>query len=145
MVVRWGRAGWAGDYDSFAPGISADGHFVVIDSLADDLVPDAAAGSNVYLRDLGQAATTTIDVSADSRTRGAELGSSLLQQHAVSASGHPAAFETGADNLVASLSHGATTPHSVASAPPPPHAQPRVSARPRAAPTAVPGVDARSP
>ncbi len=105
-VVSLSSTGAAGDNDSFSPAISADGHFVVFDSLADDLAPDAAAGSNVYLRDLGQATTTTIDVSADSRTRGAELGSSLLQQPAVSANGHVAAFESGADNLVASLSNG---------------------------------------
>jgi len=105
-LVSLSSTGTAGDDDSFAPAISPDGRFVVFDSLADDLAPEAAAGSNVYLRDLGQATTTTVDVSADSRARGAELGSSLLQQPVVSANGRFAVFESGADNLVGSTSNG---------------------------------------
>jgi Tol biopolymer transport system component len=106
ILASASSTGAAGDNDSFAPAISADGHFVVFDSLADDLAPEAAAGSNVYLRDVGQATTTTIDVSADSRMRAPELGSSLLQQPVVSANGRFAAFASGAENLVGSLSNG---------------------------------------
>jgi Tol biopolymer transport system component len=105
-LVSVSSTGGAGDDDSFSPEISPDGHVVIFDSLADDLAPDAAAGSNVYLRDLGQSATTTVDVTADSRARDPELGSSLLQQPVVSADGRFAVFESGADNLVSSVSNG---------------------------------------
>jgi Tol biopolymer transport system component len=105
-LVSVSSTGGEGDNDSFSPAISPDGHFVIFDSLADDLAPDAAAGSNVYLRDLGQSETTTVDVTADSRARDPELGSSLLQQPVVAANGQFAVFESGADNLVSSASNG---------------------------------------
>jgi Tol biopolymer transport system component len=119
--------GATGDDDSFSPEISPDGHFVVFDSLADDLAPDAAAGSNVYLRDLGRDETTTVDVSTDSRARGPELGSSLLQQPVVSANGLFAVFESGADDLVSAASNGVenlylralAAPQTIAATPPP--------------------------
>ncbi len=105
-LVSVSSTGTTGNDDSFSPAISADGQFVVFDSLADDLAREAAAGSNVYLRDLGQATTTTIDVSTDSRARAPELRSPLLQQPVVSANGRFAVFASGADNLVASASNG---------------------------------------
>jgi Tol biopolymer transport system component len=126
-LVSVSSTGALGDDDSFSPEISPDGHFVVFDSLADDLAPDAAAGSNVYLRAIGQKETTTVDVTADSRPRDPELGSSLLQQPVVSANGMFAVFESGADNLVSSASNGVenlylralAAPQTVARTPPP--------------------------
>lgn len=126
-LVSVSSTGAPGDDDSFTPEISPDGHYVVFDSLADDLAPDAAAGSNVYLRDLGRGETTTVDVTADSRARGPELGSSLLQQPVVSAGGGFAVFESGADNLVSSASNGVENlylralapPRTIAATPPP--------------------------
>jgi Tol biopolymer transport system component len=126
-LVSVSSTGGAGDDDSFSPEISPDGHFVIFDSLADDLAPDAAPGSNVYLRDLGHGETTTVDVSADSRARGAELGSALLQQPVVSANGLFAVFESGADDLVSSASNGVenvyvralAAPQTIAATPPP--------------------------
>lgn len=138
-LVSVSSTGGAGDNDSFSPAISPDGHFVVFDSLADDLAPDAAAGSNVYLRDLGRGETTTVDVTADSRQRGPELGSSLLQQPVISANGVFGVFESGAGDLVSSTSNGVenlylramTPPQTVAAVPPPAHssARPTVSFR----------------
>ncbi|HEX3873536.1 MAG TPA: hypothetical protein VHW26_05285 [Solirubrobacteraceae bacterium] len=132
-LVSVSSTGTAGDNDSFSPEISPDGHFVVFDSLADDLAPDAAAGSNVYVRELGSAETTTVDVTADSRTRDPELSSSLLQQPVVSANGAFGVFESGADNLVSSPSNGVenlylralAAPQTVLGTPPPAVSGPR--------------------
>jgi Tol biopolymer transport system component len=126
-LVSVSSTGGGGDDDSFSPAISPDGHFVVFDSLADDLAPAAAAGSNVYLRDLGRGQTTTVDVTADSGPRGAELGSSLLQQPVISANGLFGVFESGAGDLVSSTSNGVenlylralAAPHTIAATPPP--------------------------
>jgi Tol biopolymer transport system component len=126
-LISVSTTGAPGDDDSFSPEISPDGHYVIFDSLADDLAPDAAAGSNVYLRDLGRGETTTVDVTADSRARDTELSSPLLQQPVVSANGLFAVFESGADNLVSSVSNGVenlylralAAPRTIAVRPPP--------------------------
>jgi Tol biopolymer transport system component len=105
-MVSLSNSGDAGTDDSFAPSISPDGHFVIFDSLADDLAPGAAPGPNVYLRDLGRSTTTTVDVSTDSRPRSPEIRTGLLQQPVVARYGTIAVFESGADNLVGTASNG---------------------------------------
>ncbi len=105
-MVSLSNTGAAGTDDSFAPSISADGHYVIFDSLADDLAPGAAPGPNVYLRDLAHAATTAVDVSTESRPRSPELQTGLLQQPVISRNGAIGVFESGADNLVGTASNG---------------------------------------
>ncbi len=105
-MVSLSNTGSAGSDDSFAPAISPDGRFVIFDSLADDLAPGAAPGPNVYLRDLGRATTTTVDVSTDAHPRSPELQTGLLQQPVISRNGTVGVFESGADNLVGTASNG---------------------------------------
>ena len=121
------NTGFAGSDDNFGPAISPDGHFVIFDSLSDDLAPGASPGPNVYLRDLTSASTTTVDVSSNSRPRGPELRSGLLQQPVVARNGTIAVFESGADNLVGTASNGVenlyirllAAPRTIAVRPPP--------------------------
>jgi Tol biopolymer transport system component len=105
-MASLGSTGFAGSDDNFAPSISPDGHLVIFDSLSDDLAPGASPGPNVYLRNLTTATTTTVDVSSNSRARGPELHSGLLQQPVVARNGTVAVFESGADNLVGTASNG---------------------------------------
>ncbi|MGI8800698.1 MAG: TolB family protein, partial [Solirubrobacteraceae bacterium] len=104
-MVSLSSPGTAGNDDSFSPAISPDGHFVIFDSLADDLAPAASPGPNVYVRDLTHATTTTVDVTTDARPRSPEIRT-VLQQPAISRDGLVAVFESGAANIVGTASNG---------------------------------------
>jgi Tol biopolymer transport system component len=102
--VSVSTAGAQGNRDSFAAGITANGRFVVINSLATNLVPgDTNDRYDVFVRDTSTGATTRVSVSS----RGAQaargkdaFGGSL--SGGASADGRYVVFQSDASNLVRS-------------------------------------------
>jgi Tol biopolymer transport system component len=87
--------GIAGDGDSYAPSLSADGRFVAFTSVADNLSgDDIDAFGNIFVRDLQTGVTTYA-----SRAGAAADGDSA--QPAISADGRFVAFRSNAPNLSA--------------------------------------------
>ncbi|MBC7235942.1 MAG: PD40 domain-containing protein [Chloroflexi bacterium] len=86
-----------GDRPSGAPMISADGRYVVFESLATNLVPgDTNGTSDIFIHDLGRRTTTRVSIS----TEGLQAnGDSYLAD--ISADGRYVAFESTASNLTA--------------------------------------------
>jgi Tol biopolymer transport system component len=100
--VSVSTAGAQGNHDSFAAGISANGRFVVINSLATNLVPgDTNDRYDVFVRDTATGATTRVSVSSSgaqaARGKGAFGGS---VSGGASADGRYVVFQSDASNLV---------------------------------------------
>jgi Tol biopolymer transport system component len=91
-----GGAGAVGDDRSSSPSISADGRFVAFASNANNLDPDNAFGTDVFVRDTQTLATTLV-----SRATGATgaVGNSNSTEPAISADGRFVAFDSTAGNL----------------------------------------------
>ena len=100
LVSRADGAGGAkGDNGSFYPAVSADGRFVVFESLASNLHPDdpaADAVQDIYVRDLEQ--HTTALVSRANGAGGAKGDDSSFRPE-ISADGRFVVFESSASNL----------------------------------------------
>jgi Tol biopolymer transport system component len=106
--VSVSTAGVQGDRDSFAAGISANGRFVVINSLATNLVRgDTNDRYDVFVRDTATGATTRVSVSSSgAQARGKDaFGGSV--SGGVSADGRYVVFESDASNLVRGDTNGA--------------------------------------
>ncbi len=95
-----------GDDNSAAPGLSADGRYVVFTSTANDLVPGGNSfySLNVFLRD--RASNTTRLVSVNLGGAGGGNGNSMLGQ--VSTNGRFVVFQSDAGNLVSNDTNGFT-------------------------------------
>jgi len=95
-LVSQSSAGVQGDADSQAPAISADGGFVVFDSITASFVAgDANGASDVFVRDLAAGTTERVSVDAAGNDgNGASFAGSL------SADGRHVAFYSAASNLV---------------------------------------------
>jgi len=94
--VSVSSAGAQGDRDTYAAGISADGRYVLLNSLARNLVPgDTNDASDVFVRDRASGVTTRISVSTGGRQANGSSGSA-----AMSANGRYIVFESAASNLV---------------------------------------------
>ncbi len=89
-------SGVQGNADSNNPSLSADGHLVLFDSTASNLVSgDTNAARDVFLRDRTANTTTRLSVSSS----GAQSNGDSARAH-FSASGSLVVFESGASNLV---------------------------------------------
>jgi Tol biopolymer transport system component len=96
MRVSVSSDGTQADRDAYADGISANGRYVVLDSIARNLVPgDTNDEMDVFVRDRSSGTTTRASVS----TGGAQ-GNSWSGAAAMSASGRYIVFESNASNLV---------------------------------------------
>jgi Tol biopolymer transport system component len=94
--VSVSSAGIQGDRDTYAAGISADGRYVLLNSLATNLVPrDTNDAPDVFVRDRAGGVTTRISVSTGGRQGNGSSGSA-----AMSANGRYIVFESAASNLV---------------------------------------------
>jgi hypothetical protein len=94
--VSLDSAGNQANSGSFQPSISADGRFVVFESLASNLVPGDTNGTrDIFVRDM--LATTTTRVSVDSAGNQAN---SRSFEPSISADGRRIAFQSWASNLV---------------------------------------------
>lgn len=94
--------GLEGNGHSYDPGISADGRFVVFDSVADDISPgDGNATSDVFVHD--RLLRTTTRVSLDDSGREGNRPSWLP---VISACGRFVAYKSDADNLVPGDTNG---------------------------------------
>ncbi len=105
-VNKEGTDSGAGASDE--PSISADGRFVVFDSVANDLVATDTNGEmDVFVRDLQSGTTTLISVNKDGTDSGSVCfwGSYLP---VISADGRIVVFESCADDLVATDTNGAS-------------------------------------
>ena len=100
--VSVSTAGAQGNHDSFAAGISASGRFVVINSLATNLVRGDTNGRyDVFVRDTATGGTTRVSVSSSGAQAAAgkdEFGGSL--SGGISADGRYVVFQSDASNLV---------------------------------------------
>jgi Tol biopolymer transport system component len=100
--VSVSTAGAQGNHDSFAAGISGNGRFVVINSLATNLVRGDTNGRyDVFVRDTATGATTRVSVSSSGAQAAAgkdEFGGSL--SGGVNADGRYIVFQSDASNLV---------------------------------------------
>jgi Tol biopolymer transport system component len=100
--VSVSTAGAQGNRDSFAAGISANGRFVVINSLATNLVRGDTNGHyDVFVRDTATGATTRVSVSssgAQSAQGKDAFGGSV--SGGISADGRYVVFQSDASNLV---------------------------------------------
>ena len=100
--VSVSSAGGQGDRDSYAAGISADGHYVLINSQARNLVPGDTNGRyDVFVHNRGTGTTTRVSVTTggvqakpSSNPWGGSIGDGL------SANGRLILFESDAPNLV---------------------------------------------
>jgi Ca2+-binding RTX toxin-like protein len=94
----------SGNYGSSNPVFSADGRFVAFSSHAVDLVvTDTNYMANVFVRDLQLGTTTLVSVNID----GTRSGNSDSYVSAISADGRFVAFESEANDLVATDTNGA--------------------------------------
>jgi Ca2+-binding RTX toxin-like protein len=94
----------SGNGRSYNPEISADGQFVVFSSHADDLVATDTNGTrDVFVRDLTRGTTTTL-VSVNEA--GIDSGNAFSGYPTISANGRFVAFESNADDLVATDTNG---------------------------------------
>src|SRR5262245_17055698 len=96
----------SGGRDSFlenSSSISADGRFVVFESLAANLTPIPTNGhENIYVRDVLSGATSLVSVNASGTAGGAGDSTSPI----VSANGRFIAFDSSAPDLVANDTNG---------------------------------------
>jgi Tol biopolymer transport system component len=101
--VSVSSAGVQGDRDTFAAGISADGRYVLLNSLARNLVPgDTNDRYDVFVRDRSTGRTTRVSVSssgAQARPGPDPWGGSTAG--GISANGRYVVFQSDAPNLVA--------------------------------------------
>lgn len=103
--VSLSSTGGEGDSDSFGPGISDDGRYIVFDSFADNLVPgDTNDTLDVFVRDTAVGTTTRVSVSSSGGD--ADDYSAAVGYGGISADGRYVIFESGADNLVPGDSNG---------------------------------------
>jgi Tol biopolymer transport system component len=105
-LVSANRAGRAGNFASRAPGVSADGRYVVFFSDASDLVVgDTNEARDVFVRDRALARTERVSVSETGAQ--ANLGSQQSGDHpAINADGNVVAFDSVATNLVTNDTNG---------------------------------------
>ena len=104
VSIRTG--GGQANTDSFGPAISANGRFVTFSSEATNLVPgDGNATSDVFVHDLVTSVTERVSVGAGGIE--AEPGSFSFGSE-LSADGRYVSFQSGARNLVAGDTNGAT-------------------------------------
>jgi len=88
---------------SYRSALSADGRYVVFDSVASNLVPgDTNSGKDVFLRDTVTGATTLV-----SRSSSGVQGSNTNSDPAISADGRYIAFASASSNLVPGDTNGA--------------------------------------
>ena len=88
--------------ESFIPSLSRTGRFVGFSSFADNLVPEEAAGSNVYVRDMRTRTTYLASVGPDGRADG-QGGRTAV---AISPDGRTLVYESYASDLVAEDTNG---------------------------------------
>jgi Tol biopolymer transport system component len=94
--VSVSSAGAQGDRDSYAAAISADGRYVILNSIARNLVPgDTNDASDVFVHNRGSGQTTRISVST-----GGRQGNGSSDSAAMSANGRYIVFASTASNLV---------------------------------------------
>ena len=98
LVSRVSSAtGAAGDDDSYAASISADGNRVAFTSRADNLTSDiSASSSGIFVRDLAAASTTLVSRASGAGGAVADSGS---EDPAISADGRFVAFQSDATDL----------------------------------------------
>jgi Tol biopolymer transport system component len=89
-------SGTQGNFESFAPSISANGRFVAFESVASNLVlGDTTAWNDVFVRDQQMGQTTRVSVDSNGTQ-----GNNHSQAPSISADGRFVAFESDANNLV---------------------------------------------
>ena len=94
--VSLSTAGLQGDRDTYASGISANGRYVLFNSIATNLVPgDTNDASDVFVRDRAASVTARISVTTGGLQANGRSGTA-----AMSASGRYIVFESTASNLV---------------------------------------------
>src|SRR4029450_9565632 len=100
--VSVSTAGAQGNRDSFAAGISANGRFVVINSLATNLVRgDTNNRYDVFVRDTATGSTTRVSVaSSGAQAAGGKDAFGGSVSGGVSADGRYVVFQSDASNLV---------------------------------------------
>jgi len=102
MVVSKSTGGVLGDHQSFHPGISRDGAFVVYASDADNLVAGDTNGvRDIFLFDVATATTTRVSVDSSGHQ-----ANKLSLDPVISADGTKIAYTSQASNLVASDTNG---------------------------------------
>jgi len=88
--------GTEGNYESYSSAISADGRYVVFDSVASNLVSgDTNGDGDIFMHDTQTGTTTRVSLATD----GTE-GNSFSYSSAISTNGRYVAFSSGATNLV---------------------------------------------
>jgi Tol biopolymer transport system component len=91
-----------GDGDSLPTAISGDGHYVLFESLADNLVPgDTNGWADVFLRDVWSNRTVLISVSTNGGA-----GNGVSRESTLTPDGRYVAFTSAASNLVALDTNG---------------------------------------
>jgi Tol biopolymer transport system component len=89
-----GPGGWFGNNNSETPRISADGRWVVFDSIASDLVPgDTNNARDVFLHDLMTGTTGRVSITDD----GEQVEDSEFRSSDISADGRRVSFEGNSD------------------------------------------------
>lgn len=88
---------------SLWPSMSADGRFIVFTSSASNLVPDGAAGQDVYVRDRVAGTTERVSIATDGIRGNA---GSISERGSISADGRFVAFTSHATNLVPGDTNG---------------------------------------
>ena len=88
--------------ESFIPSLSRTGRFVGFSSFADNLVPEEAAGSNAYVRDMRTRTTYLASVGPDGEANG-QSGRTAV---AISPDGRSLVYESYASDLVAEDTNG---------------------------------------
>ena len=98
VLVSTSTAGVRGDHASFGPVLSANGQFLVFDSLSTNLGTGAVSGQeNVYRRNLSSGATTQVSVDATGGQLDEDSGGTL----GLSADGRYVLFTSLSDHVVA--------------------------------------------
>ena len=105
-LVSENNDGVVGDNDSFAPTMTAGGHFVVFESLASNLAPGGGPRENLFVRDLHSFTTSVINVGAGGAAPSAERGPELLQRPAITDDARFAVFSSTASGLTATATNG---------------------------------------
>ncbi|MGB5279056.1 MAG: Ig-like domain-containing protein [Gammaproteobacteria bacterium] len=104
VLVSSDAAGREANNDSFSPRISADGRFVVFESLATNLTPIATGGTRqVYIKDL---ADDTVELASQNEFR--VVANATVENPDVSNDGNFVVFESSATNLTGESTNAAT-------------------------------------
>ena len=105
ILLSANQFGMAGNDDSTARSISADGRFVALESFASDLVTnnDANGVSDVFVRDIQTGTTTLVSVNRF----GTSTGNGYSNLPLISTDGRFVAFDSNASDLVAKDTNGA--------------------------------------